>query len=289
MFPLLLFAIMGWLALHEAHAAEILHNEETPGGGVIFIFGELKPGDEKTFNLIAQKYNRAAVLLRSPGGHLLTGLEIGRTIRMRNFGTGVAPKTMCASACALAWLGGTKRYMDDASRLGFHVAYTESGGIVRESGLANAVVGAYATQLGLPMSAVIYISSAGPSDMRWLTVADARRFGIDVDTVEIEKKPTAVTRPMTTPPAPATMATKRWLVVGSSADFNNAISIAASYKADFNGVTVLRSQNGHFAVALGHFPADEARHLLDDLKANQRVPQDAYLSTGTRLVSIDWQ
>jgi hypothetical protein len=53
------------------------------------------------------------------------------------------------------------------SRIGFHAAFD----IVsrQETGVGNAVIGAYLTRLGLPYSVVIYATKQGPDGMQWLS------------------------------------------------------------------------------------------------------------------------
>ena len=86
----------------------------------------------------------------------------------------------CASACALAWLGGTPRFMGDGALVGFHAAYVQQGGQPTENGVGNALVGSYLTQIGLSDNAVIYITKAAPTGMTWLNYRDAEQIGIDV-------------------------------------------------------------------------------------------------------------
>lgn len=70
--------------------------------------------------------------------------------------------------------------MERGGRIGFHAAYIESGGRASESGVGNALLGSYLTQIGLSEHAVVYITQAGPRQMTWLTLADAKQIGIDV-------------------------------------------------------------------------------------------------------------
>jgi hypothetical protein len=74
--------------------------------------------------------------------------------------------------------------MAATARIGFHAAYNDDTG--QEAGMANAVVGAYLTKIGLPYEAVMSATVASPNDMRWLTAADAKRIGIDVNIVNHE-------------------------------------------------------------------------------------------------------
>lgn len=130
---------------------------------------------------IALEHDRAVVAFDSPGGNLLAGIGIGKAIRLKEFVTAVGEGDECASACGLAWLGGIKRLAHPKARIGFHAAYVEKEGQASESGSGNALVGAYLNQLGLPQSAIVYLTSAPPSGMQWLPLNEARSYGIDLE------------------------------------------------------------------------------------------------------------
>jgi hypothetical protein len=174
-----------WLFLYSfaiisaSQAAEIrLSKSRDSQIPIITIEGPLELGDEKKF--VAQVINleNGLVLFNSPGGNLLAGIEIGKAIRLKNLSTAVASRGICASSCALAWLGGTRRFLFTGSLVGFHAAYKEVSGVPAETGLGNAIVGAYLNSLGLPVNAVAYITHASPNQMQWLTESDAQRYGI---------------------------------------------------------------------------------------------------------------
>src|SRR5262245_7481810 len=150
--------------------------EDAAGLAGILVRGTLNEGDAARFREKAAPLSKALVILDGPGGNLLAGLQIGEMIRMKGFATGVVGT--CASACALAWLGGTTRFMTRQSKIGFHAAANDTDG--SETGVGNAVVGAYATRLGLPYTTVVYITLEGPDSMVWLTPAKANEVGIDV-------------------------------------------------------------------------------------------------------------
>ena len=103
--------------------------------------GDLLPRDGDEFQRRTGFLSRAFVTFNSDGGNLVAGIQIGETIRMKNFGTWVPANKTCASACALAWLGGARRYMGSGSRIGFHAAYNSTSG--QQTGVGNAMVGAY--------------------------------------------------------------------------------------------------------------------------------------------------
>ena len=150
------------------------------GPDIILVTGQLAVGDDKKFLKIALDSENAIVAFESPGGNLLAGIEIGKAIRLKGFSTFVPDGVRCASACALAWLGGRSRYMSETANVGFHAVYVKAEGQAAVSSAGNAVVGAYLNQLGLPTAAIIYITEAPPEGMQWLNFADARRYGIDV-------------------------------------------------------------------------------------------------------------
>jgi tetratricopeptide (TPR) repeat protein len=147
----------------------------------VFVDGPLLPDDGKQFRARTAALSKATVVLQSDGGSVLAGIEIGEAIRLKGFSSLVIAR--CASACALAWLGGTPRLaVGYQAKIGFHAAYNAQTG--QEWGAANALVGAYLTKIGLPDEAVIYITKAAPTSMSWLTFSEAKQSGIDVTWID---------------------------------------------------------------------------------------------------------
>jgi hypothetical protein len=70
--------------------------------------------------------------------------------------------------------------MGENAMVGFHAAYREEGGRASETGAGNAVLGAYLSQIGLPESAIVYVTQAPPNSMTWLSMQDAVQRGIEV-------------------------------------------------------------------------------------------------------------
>ncbi len=150
---------------------------------VITVEGQLQLGDDKRFANEAVKLDEAIVVLSGPGGNLLAGTNIGNAIRLKGFATFVPAGFVCASACALAWLAGVPRLMEEGSKVGFHAATVGTDASQSPSGPANALVGAYLNQLGLPAKAVVYITAALPSDITFLTPEEAAKVGLEVRTL----------------------------------------------------------------------------------------------------------
>ncbi|MDR9821116.1 hypothetical protein RJJ63_17780 [Rhizobium hidalgonense] len=144
----------------------------------------MNDGDEIAFRNLAAASSKALVFLNSEGGDLKAGIEIGRAIRLRGFATATPPGTLCASACALTWLAGSQRFLQPESNIGFHAAYRVVDGKASESGVANALVGAYLNQLGLSDTAIAYVTSAPPEGIAWLTAAKAQAVGITYDAID---------------------------------------------------------------------------------------------------------
>ena len=162
-----------------ASAAEMrLVQGAVPGINYITVLGTFELGDDQKFIQIALPLDKATVAFNSDGGNLLAGLGIGRAIRLKEFTTIVPKNSVCASACGLAWLGGIERLVDEGAHVGFHAAYITDKGESKETGMGNALAGAYLNQLGLSQSAIAYVTEAAPQNMKWLTAEDAKIVGI---------------------------------------------------------------------------------------------------------------
>jgi peptidoglycan hydrolase-like protein with peptidoglycan-binding domain len=173
--------------LSEANGASV-EVKRGPKANVFVISGELEFGDEAKFidQAIGTRQGGGVVLFASPGGSVAAGIEIGKAVRLKNFRTYVPANVQCASACALAWLGGRKRLMSAAGRVGFHAVYSTNGLAKPPSSFGNALVGAYLNGLALPEEAIFFITRSPPEEMNWLTFEEAARHGIEVERFELE-------------------------------------------------------------------------------------------------------
>jgi invasion protein IalB len=177
----LILLILVLIGAKVAHGATITIGSRSEGQPpLVLVDGKIEPGDGAQFRLKTSFLSGAIVSFRSDGGSVAAGIQIGEIIRLKGFTTSVSRDASCVSACALAWLGGTKRSMSAESKIGFHAAYTADG---RETGVGNALIGAYLNKIGLPYSAVVYITQAAARSMTWLSAAEAKKHGIDVELV----------------------------------------------------------------------------------------------------------
>ncbi len=134
----------------------------------IYATGAINKGDaDKLAQLVRGKdlksnFDDYTVRLNSPSGVLLEGMKIGNVIRDTELETLISRGDECASACALAFLGGTRRYatgtgigrrMEFGASLGFHGfrpatdSFRMESEILSGSRIVTALVLEYAAQL----------------------------------------------------------------------------------------------------------------------------------------------
>ena len=108
--------LVSFIQSPSVKSAEI-HVNQTSDVAIITVTGELEQGDHLRFIKAVLPVVRGVVVLGSEGGNLQAGIEIGKAIRLKDLTTYVADNFLCASACALAWLGGTQRFMAANAKL----------------------------------------------------------------------------------------------------------------------------------------------------------------------------
>jgi hypothetical protein len=139
--------------------------DDDPAHAFVVVEGELVSGDDILFRAQVGRLTKAIVAFSSDGGNLLAGIAIGKIIRLNSFTTVVLDGRRCASACALAWLGGIPSFMGNGAYIGFHAAYIKKAGQATETGVGNALVGSYLTWMGLSERAIVYMTQAAPTEM----------------------------------------------------------------------------------------------------------------------------
>src|SRR3974377_2443390 len=147
MFRVVISTLIILISAASSNAATILVSY--PKGdevALVTVEGEIALNDEKEFQQKVSTVPKAVVAFQSSGGNVVAALRIGKLIRLRNFTTVVPDDMRCASACALAWLGGANMLLCATARLCFHAAYDKDTG--QETGVGNALMGAYLSQIG---------------------------------------------------------------------------------------------------------------------------------------------
>ena len=181
-----LSVLMLALLSFPSRAADISTDTLEDGTALITITGTISPGDNRSFLNAALRFEKAIVILDSPGGSLQPALEIGRAINLKGYLTFVPDNAICASSCALIWLAGEIRFLSPRAQLGFHASYRDESGRLVESGVGNALIGHYLSQLNLPARAVIFATQAPPDSILWLTSENMRDSGIPFELFELD-------------------------------------------------------------------------------------------------------
>jgi hypothetical protein len=188
-----LIALTSWLLPLTASAATIWSRpcKDKAGCFGLFIQGVIQPGDDAKLDeeIRNKSVKSATVALDSLGGNLLTGLSIGRLVRQKGYTTIVPNGATCTSACAVIWLAGSARQAEKNARVGFHAAYytDKKGRALGESGMGNALVGAYYADLGLSDLAIAFLTKSSPGEITWLNIGEATKLGIKAEIVDASK------------------------------------------------------------------------------------------------------
>jgi len=157
----------------------------------IYLDGPIDPGaTARVVNLIhAERISRATVFLNSPGGSLVTAMQLGRVLREHAFDTRVGARTTdvarptagtCHSACPFVLAGGVRRSLEMGSAIGLHRA--ENRVSVGDEGAFQHVVRTqvvlYLAEMGVQPE-VADIMAAIPHDrIRDLTVDEALQLNL---------------------------------------------------------------------------------------------------------------
>lgn len=289
---LLLLTALTWTNSCEAITLEnkTLQN----GSSVVFLDGTFEFGDERKFASVAIPLDNAIVVMRSDGGNIKAAIEIGKAIHLKGFVTYVPDERYCASACAVAWLGGQTRLMSNSAHVGFHAAYNQKGDIKVPATAGNALVGAYLAQLGMPERAIIYITATAPDDIKWLTFADAQQIGIDVRPFDISKSQQSAAIPAPLPSQPTLVSQPRrdwtafgeWIQLLSKPTQMQATEATAEYLKRNENTFVFRFANGWFVGAMGPYPIGQAQQVRDRLASAGQIPFDSLVTRGERFVDL---
>jgi hypothetical protein len=184
-----------------ASAIEITkHAKDTAAVNAIQLKGRIDEGD--TFDLQAYiaglpKKSHVVVYLNSPGGNLGEGMRLGKFFYQHKIETVIETKTACASACALAFLGGRDesgkplRTKASNSGLGFHSftrdfdkdkSYTADDLkiVVQRTQSTVYVVADYLKAIGTDMDVIRLMLKAQANEMNFLTNDDALALNIRV-------------------------------------------------------------------------------------------------------------
>lgn len=166
-----------------------VHANTTARLTAILATGEIEAGDvERLQSFLDGQPARdvTAIYLASPGGNLYEGMRLGRFFKDHRIKTVVEGGQECASACALAFLGGHDnngnpwRSSSDNSQLGFH-AFSTPGQTMQDEGSTQHTVSdvlAYGHDVAAPLELMVLTFETPSSSIYWLSQDEICSLGI---------------------------------------------------------------------------------------------------------------
>jgi hypothetical protein len=159
------------------------------GRWLIYLDGPIDPRATARLEhlIVSERISRAVVYLNSPGGSLVTSMQLGRMVREHAFDTRVGTRTTdavratagtCHSACPFILAGGVRRSLEAGSTIGLHRAenrVTVSDETAFQRVVATQVAD-YLAEMGLRAELAGIMSAIPHDQIRNLTVAEARQL-----------------------------------------------------------------------------------------------------------------
>ncbi len=144
-------------------------------GRIYELKGRLGSGSYDRFRKSVTRMKPVLIVLDGPGGRLLEAILIGREIRRRGIATAIRKNRTCASACAVIYLSGRKKYAGQGAAIGLHSA---SDGEGHRDVAANRFMLNYLGKVGVPAPLLRSVLTAAPNTMRWLDERDRNSLNI---------------------------------------------------------------------------------------------------------------
>jgi len=139
--------------------------------------------------ILTEHITHAVVYLNSPGGSLVTAMQLGRVLREHAFDTRVGTRTTdaaratagtCHSACPFILAGGVQRSMETGSAIGLHRA--ENRVPVRDEGAFQHVVATqvvdYLAEMGVRAEVANIMAATAHDQIRDLTLDEALQLNL---------------------------------------------------------------------------------------------------------------
>ena len=139
--------------------------------------------------ILTEHITHAVVYLNSPGGSLVTAMQLGRVLREHAFDTRVGTRTTdaaratagtCHSACPFILAGGVQRSMETGSAIGLHRA--ENRVPVRDKDAFQHVVAIqivdYLAEMGVRADVANIMAATAHDQIRDLTIDEALQLNL---------------------------------------------------------------------------------------------------------------
>lgn len=161
--------------------------------------GEITSETPRKFREHVAKFEFGAglIMLDSPGGNLIAGIELGKAIRELNGSTSVGKTVkntgdpdnpwdreepgICASACVFAFMGGVSRSVGPNDLIGVNQFYSVDEEVI-DSGIVQMVAGQslfHTVSMGVDPQVVVAASATDPDELYWFDREEIVRYGLD--------------------------------------------------------------------------------------------------------------
>jgi hypothetical protein len=158
---------------------------------LIYLDGPVDPGaTSRVVSLILTEHiTQAIVYLNSPGGSLVTAMQLGRVLREHAFDTRVGMRTTdatratagtCHSACPFILAGGVQRSLEAGSTIGLHRAENRvpvSDNVAFQRVVETQIVD-YLVEMGVRAEVASIMTAVAHDQIRDLTVDEALQLNL---------------------------------------------------------------------------------------------------------------
>ncbi|PDT32296.1 hypothetical protein CO660_00215 [Rhizobium sp. L9] len=200
------------LAVEPAQAQITYDHLILPGDkAVLIVKGEFEQSDDPS-RLVSEflQLKPSFITFQSPGGNVVAAMKFGRMIRALGADTLQIRSSECASACALAFIGGVHRSAE-AGSIGVHQSsFAEDAGFDRNTAVSavqamTAEIIKYLGEMGVSSDLLQISLSVDSADMRYLTSSEMVQYrmttSIDAQ-IGSEKQDVPSSTPPVTSPSP---------------------------------------------------------------------------------------
>ncbi len=175
----MVFAMAG-----HSEAAMTFVERDLDTGTFIVASGEIEFSDSLApFESLARQGRARFVTFDSPGGSPYKAMDLGRMIRLYGLSTVQIRSSECASACALAFMGGTAR-LAMAGSIGVHrSSFTDPSSLTTDDAVSSvqqltAEIIGYMNEMGVDPSLLQLALQYGSNDIRYLSSSEMQRYRV---------------------------------------------------------------------------------------------------------------
>jgi len=180
-----LLALVAYVGITLSARAEIsLQKIDTDHGPIILLKGSFALSDD-TQTLVREVSATGAKVITfdSEGGNVASAIAYGRVIRSLGLSTIQLRASQCASACALAFVGGVIRHAEPGA-IGVHQSsFSPNDSLDGHAAVAavqeiTAQIMTYLLEMGIDPRLLQLSLSVPPNDMRYLTAAEMEEYRV---------------------------------------------------------------------------------------------------------------